>query len=73
MEIKEAIRITKNAPNEKWQDVVRAAETIQEAIKNGYTLCKVDEAIQKMEEVKENYYFQMAMDKAIDIVKGACE
>lgn len=57
---------------EKSRKVIEARITIREALRRGYKLCKVDGAIERMEEVKQGYYFKEAMNVAIGIVKEAC-
>lgn len=50
--------------------------TIEGALENGYTLCKVDEAIKKIEELfnsTDNRDFRLAFHHAIKIIKEACE
>lgn len=74
MDIKTAIKIFKKYYSTRFElsDEFREAEkTILNAVAEGYELIKKDEVIEKLEEVKENYYFVMAMDKAIEIVKEA--
>lgn len=74
MELKTAIKIFKKYYGTRFElsDEFREAEkTILNAVADGYELIKKDEVIEKLEEVKENYYFVMAMDKAIEIVKEA--
>ena len=74
MGLKTAIKIFKKYYGTRFElsDEFREAEkTILNAVVDGYELIKKDEVIKKLEEVKENYYFVMAMDKAIEIVKEA--
>lgn len=78
MELKEAIDTwlsyedSDRYDEDKVKKVIEARITIREALRSGYTLCKVDEAIERMEEVKQGYYFKEAMNVAIGIVKEAC-
>ena len=76
MDIKTAIKTFKaycGTTFESSDEFKEAKKTILNAVAEGYDLIKKDEIIKKLEEVKENYYFVMAMDKAIEIVKEACE
>lgn len=76
MDIKTAVKFFKRYSGTYFEasDEFREAEkTILNAVAEGYDLIKKDEIIKKLEEVKENYYFVMAMDKAIEIIKEECE
>lgn len=80
MEIKEAIEFIKNSPPEikeengdDFEKFTEANLTILNAIYNGgYTLCKVDEAVEKM---KTKYLVSGAGNilECIDILKEACK
>ena len=56
MEIKEAIEIMKSDKILDSKKVLKASDIIITALQNGYTLCKLDEAIQKMEDEKDYSY-----------------
>ena len=85
MEIKEAVRIIKETDESEMESLSNAiliekAETkIMDCIKNGYTLCKADEAAEKMENAKfdstEKFCcaFNDGLSTAIEILKEVCE
>lgn len=92
MEIKEAIEgfkidnaLLSGRKGSEWQSVIdrnnlaiKALET-ENALDNGYTLCKVDEAVGKMENAKfnsiEKLYcaFNDGLSTSIEILKEACK
>lgn len=71
---------------EKVRNVIEARITIKEALRSGYTLCKVDEAMGKMERglqscfnkvhCASNYDLLEGQEKAfkycLDVLKEAC-
>lgn len=70
MEIKEAVEILKNDGLEEDGNAgENALEDIIEAFKNGYTLCKVDEAVEKMKERGHSLPVHMVEE----ILKEACK
>lgn len=92
MEIKEAIEHIKNnvsfventdnifRQNAKERKATLALFTIIEALNNGYTLCKVDEAKHNMKSLIKKYADNPIYDERIeaayeclDILKEACE
>ena len=64
---------------EKSRKVIEARITIREALRSGYTLCRVDEAVDKMEELKKQedkgicYYVPpFYSERCIKIIQEAC-
>lgn len=64
---------------EKSRRVIEARITIREALRRGYKLCKVDEAIEQMTELKDQenkgiqyYYPPYYSERCITILQEAC-
>lgn len=95
MEIKEAVEYARehgltNITIEDWKNgmkqlfmtekALECIEVIENALDNCYTLCKVDEAVEKMEKLmqQENegemyYYPPYYSERCIKILKEACK
>lgn len=78
MQIKEAVEILKNdSLKECGNSWDYALESVIDALKNGYTLCKVDEAVEKIENNRINETFVdssfYTAGKCIEILKEACK
>lgn len=80
MNIKKAVNIARNGKEYTWLEVMESASVIQQALADGYTLCKVDEAIEQMKELQnqENkgiYYYSPPYysERCIKIIKEACD
>lgn len=88
MEIKEAVEIFRtesqkllcDGAERDFQAYSKAIYVISNALKGGYTLCKVDEAVEKMEKLmqQENegemyYYPPYYSERCIKILKEACK
>ena len=84
MEIKEAVEILKKCKSIYMTPIQsKALDLIIEAFWNGYTLCKVDEAVEKMDDLIEIIYADDSgtykhghtngVSGCIDIIKEACK
>ena len=65
---------------EKSRKVIEARITIREALRRGYKLCKVDEALEQMTELKDQenkgiqyYYPPYYSERCITILQEACD
>ena len=78
MEIKEAVEILKNEQLDIFDGRYgKAFKVVREALRNGYTLCKVDEAVERIENNRINETFVdssfYTAGKCIEIIKEACK
>ena len=88
MEIKEAVEIFRtesqkllcDSTERDFQAYSKAVYVISNALKDGYTLCKADEALEKIEKLmqQENegemyYYPPYYSERCIKIFKEACK
>ena len=71
MEIKEAIENIKESEKVIFREYLKSLDVIADAIRVGYTLCKVDEAIAKIKQKawKED---SIEVEDCVDILKEAC-
>lgn len=76
MEIKEAIENVKESEKIVLRDYLNSLDTIADAIRDGYTLCNVDSAINGMNglytQCEEYSTVNEVVSDCIDILKEAC-
>lgn len=73
MNVQEAQKIARSEVDTDIAGRYSAMKTIHEAIRDGYSLCKVDELIAYLNEVREGYYFKTAIDVAINAIIERCK
>ena len=80
MDVKKAVQIARNGKKYTWLEVMESASVVQQALADGYTLCRVEDAIEKIEQHKALHLtpfgtpIEVVTIKTVkEILKEACE